>query len=198
LRAWQYLVTGVSAHTVPIYFLDADLAENAEFDRTITDFLYGGDDRYRLCQEVILGIGGVRMLRELGHTGLTRFHMNEGHSSLLALELLDEEANRQGRTVIRHEDVEAVHEKCIFTTHTPIEAGHDQFPMTLVEQVLDRREIQEMKDVFCCEGRLNMTFLGFNLSHYINGVAKKHREVAQRLFTNYKIDAITNGIHVAT
>jgi starch phosphorylase len=198
LRAWQYLMTGFSGYTVPIYFLDADLAENAAFDRTLTDVLYGGDERYRLCQEVVLGIGGVRMLRELGHIGLARFHMNEGHSSLLALELLDEEANRQGRTVIRHEDVEAVHEKCIFTTHTPVEAGHDQFPMTLVEQVLDRSEIHEMKEVFCCEGRLNMTFLGFNLSHYINGVAKKHREVSQRLFTHYKIDAITNGIHVAT
>jgi starch phosphorylase len=198
LRAWQYLVTGVSGYTVPIYFLDADLSENAAFDRTLTDFLYAGDDHYRLCQEMVLGIGGVRMLRELGHTGLARFHMNEGHSSLLALELLDEEANREGRTVIRHQDVEAVQEKCIFTTHTPVEAGHDQFPMTLVEQVLDRSEIQEMKEVFCCEGRLNMTFLGFNLSHYINGVAKKHREVSQRLFAQYKIDAITNGIHVAT
>ncbi len=198
VRAWQHVVTGVSGYTVPIYFLDTDLAENAAFDRTLTDVLYGGDDHYRLCQEVVLGIGGVRMLRELGHTALARFHMNEGHSSLLALELLDEEANRKGRTVLRHEDVEAVHEKCIFTTHTPVETGHDQFPMTLVEQVLDRDEIHEMKEVFCCEGRLNMTFLGFNLSHYINGVAKKHREVSQRLFTHYKIDAITNGIHVAT
>ncbi len=198
LRAWQYLVTGVGGYTVPIYFLDADLAENAESDRRLTDSLYGGDDRYRLCQEVILGIGGVRMLRQLGHTELAHFHMNEGHSSLLALELLDEEANRQGRTTIRHEDVEAVQQKCIFTTHTPVESGHDQFPMTLVEQVLGRREIHEMEDLFCCEGRLNMTFLGFNLSHYINGVAKKHREVAQRLFQRFKIDAITNGVHVAT
>jgi starch phosphorylase len=198
LRAWRYVVTGVSGYTVPIYFLDADCPENADFDRALTDCLYGGDDRYRLCQEAILGIGGVRMLRALGHTGLTRFHMNEGHSSLLALELLDKEARSHGRTAIRHEDVEAVRQKCIFTTHTPVESGHDQFPMTLVEQVLERSEIREMNEVFCCEGRLNMTFLGFNLSHHINGVAKKHREVSQRLFKQYKIDAITNGIHVAT
>jgi len=90
LRAWQYVVRGVGGFTVPVYFLDADLPDNAAWDRTLTGTLYGGDAHYRLCQEVLLGIGGVRMLRALGYLALSRFHMNEGHASLLALELLDE------------------------------------------------------------------------------------------------------------
>jgi starch phosphorylase len=198
LRVWEYQVTGIGGFVVPVYFLDADVADNSANDRTLTDALYGGDERYRLCQEVILGIGGVRVLRALGHDRLERFHMNEGHASLLALELLDEETRKHGRADILNDDVENVRQKCVVTTHTPVEAGHDQFPMLLVESVLDRGEIHEMKEVFCCEGRLNMTFLGFNLSHYINGVGKTHRDVSQRLFAKYKIDAITNGVHLAT
>ena len=198
LRAWRYDVRGSGGFQVPVYFLDADLQENSAWDRTLTDSLYGGDHHYRLCQELILGIGGVRMLRRLNYTDLERFHMNEGHASLLVLELLDEEARKAGRQRITHEDVESVREKCVFTTHTPVPAGHDQFSMELVQRILGRREVYEMEDVFCCEGRLNMTFLGFNLSHYINGVAKRHGEVSRRMFAGYQIDSITNGVHAAT
>jgi glycogen phosphorylase len=164
LRAWKYEVIGIGGFKVPVYFLDTDLPENSEWDRTITHFLYGGDQHYRLCQETILGIGGVRMLRALGYENIDRFHMNEGHAGLLSLELLDEEAKKAGRAAISHDDVEAVRRKCVFTTHTPVPAGHDQFPLDLVTRVLGRREIY-MKDVFCCEGRLNMTYLALNLSH---------------------------------
>jgi starch phosphorylase len=198
LRAWKYEVTGIGGFKVPVYFLDADLPDNSKWDRTITHFLYGGDQHYRLCQEAILGIGGVKMLRALGYKSVERFHMNEGHSSLLTLELLDEEAKENRRSSITHEDVEAVRKKCVFTTHTPVPAGHDQFPLDLVTRVLGRREIYDMKDVFCCEGRLNMTYLALNLSHYVNGVAKKHGEVSRLMFAGYKIDAITNGVHAAT
>ncbi|HEU4340185.1 MAG TPA: alpha-glucan family phosphorylase, partial [Candidatus Binatia bacterium] len=198
LRAWRYEVRGNGGFRVPVYFLDADLPENSDWDRTLTDFLYGGDPHYRLCQEVILGIGGVKMLRALGYKHIERFHMNEGHASLLVLELLDEEIKNDGRPSITHDDIEAVRKKCVFTTHTPVPAGHDQFPMDLVQSVLGRREVYDMKDVFCCEGRLNMTFLGFNLSHYINGVAKKHGEVSRLMFARYTIDSITNGVHAAT
>ncbi len=124
--------------------------------------------------------------------------MNEGHSSLLTLDLLDEVARAAGRGSITHDDVETVRKKCVFTTHTPVPAGHDQFPLDLVTRVLGRREIYEMKDVFCCEGRLNMTYLALNLSHYVNGVAKKHGEVSRLMFAGYTIDAITNGVHAAT
>ncbi len=198
LRAWKYDVAGPGDFTVPVYFLDADVPENSEWDRTLTHYLYGGDQHYRLCQEVILGIGGVRMLRALGFNELERFHLNEGHSSLLALELLDEVAQSAGRAAITHDDVEAVRKKCVFTTHTPVPAGQDQFPMDLVNRVLGRRDVYEMRDVFCCGDLLNMTYLALNLSHYVNGVAKKHGEVSRLMFAGYTIDAITNGIHAAT
>ncbi len=198
LRAWQYEVIGNLGYKVPVYFLDVDLPENSDWDRTLTDFLYGGDQHYRFCQEVILGIGGVRMLRALGYENLQRFHTNEGHASLLALELLDEEAKRAGRQSITHDDVEAVRKKCVFTTHTPVPAGHDKFPLDLVHRVLGRREVYDMREVFCCEGVLNMTFLALNLSHYVNGVAKKHGEVSQLMFARYAIDSITNGVHAFT
>jgi len=199
LRTWQYEVQGVSGYKVPVYFLDTDLQENAEWDRTLTHYLYGGDQHYRLCQEVVLGIGGVRMLRALGYDRIERFHMNEGHASLLTLELLDEEAKKGGRGSISHEDVERVREKCVFTTHTPVPAGHDQFPLDLVKRVLEQSGIIfEMKDVFCCEGLLNMTYLALHLSRYINGVAKKHGEVSRLMFAGYAIDAITNGVHGVT
>jgi starch phosphorylase len=199
LRAWQYESQGVSGFKVPVYFLDTDLPENSEWDKTITHFLYGGDQYYRLCQEVILGIGGIRMLRALGYDRIERFHMNEGHSSLLTLELLDEEAKKEGRGSISHKDVERVREKCVFTTHTPVQAGHDQFPLVLVKRVLEHGgTIFELKDVFCCEGLLNMTYLALNLSRYINGVAQKHGEVSRLMFAGYAIDAITNGVHGVT
>jgi len=198
LRAWIYRVAGPGDFSVPVYFLDSDLPENSEWDRTLTHYLYGGDLHYRLCQEVILGIGGVRMLRALGQPEIARYHMNEGHSSLLALELLDEEARRAGRTSPNHDDVQTVREKCVFTTHTPVVAGHDQFPLTLVHQIIGRHEVEEMKDVFCCGDLLNMTFLALNLSHYVNGVAKKHGEITRLLFAGYNIDAITNGVHAAS
>lgn len=195
LRAWQYDVKGVTGYSVPVYLLDTGLDVNSDWDRRITDSLYGGDQHYRLCQEVVLGCGGVRLLRSLGYDKLARFHMNEGHSSLLALELLDEEASKARRDCFTHEEVEQVRNKCVFTTHTPVAAGHDQFPLDLVKQVTSRSDIFNMKEVFCCEGVLNMTYLALNLSHFVNGVAKKHGEISRLMFAKYPIDAITNGVH---
>jgi glycogen phosphorylase len=198
VRAWRYDVKGSKGGTVPVYLLDTDLPENTEWDRHITDQLYGGNEWYRLCQEIVLGIGGVRMLRALGHRGLTRYHMNEGHASLLAMELLDEHAADAGRAKFNHDDVESVRRECVFTTHTPVPAGHDKFPLQMVETALGRSELSEMREVFCFGGELNMTYLALNLSHYINGVAKKHTEISQRMFAGYKIHDITNGVHAAT
>ncbi|MCA9076941.1 MAG: alpha-glucan family phosphorylase [Planctomycetaceae bacterium] len=198
IRAWRYDVVGIGDFVVPVYLLDTDLPQNSEWDRTLTDRLYGGDQHYRFCQEVLLGIGGVRMLRALGHTDLRRFHMNEGHASLLTLELLDERLGESQHSALTADDLEAVHDQCVFTTHTPVPAGHDQFPMELVSRVLGRRDVYDMQEVFCCEGVLNLTFLAMNLSHFINGVAKRHGEVSQHMFARYEIDSITNGVHAAT
>lgn len=198
VRAWQYELHGAKGACLPVYLLDTNLPENSPWDRHITDHLYGGNEWYRLCQEIVLGIGGIRMLRALGYAGLTRYHMNEGHASLLAMELLDEQAAAAGRTSFNHDDVECVRRLCVFTTHTPVPAGHDQFPPHMLISALGRNEVEEMREIFYCEGQLNMTYLALNLSHYINGVAKKHSEISQRIFAGYKIHDITNGVHAAT
>ncbi|OYW25182.1 MAG: alpha-glucan phosphorylase [Planctomycetales bacterium 12-60-4] len=204
VAAWLHTVKGIGGHEVPVILLDADLPENSEWDRALTHHLYGGDAHYRLCQEVVLGIGGVRMLRALGYHDVSRFHMNEGHAAFLGLELLDERARWFHRDRFNHEDVQAIQRRCVFTTHTPVPAGHDKFPLDHVRHVLGRDDIFDMHEVFCCAGELNMTYLALNLSHYVNGVAKKHGEVSQQLlqprdaFHHYQIDHITNGVHLAT
>jgi len=187
----------VNGTIVPVLMLDSDLPGNTDEDRRLTDYLYGGDDRYRLCQEVILGIGGVRMLRALGYDRIRRFHMNEGHAALLVLELGHEEMKRRGLSEATREVAVAVKPLCVFTTHTPVPAGHDQFPLSLVRRVVtdyghayDRRAVE-----FCLDNVLNMTYLALDNSHYINGVAKKHGEISRQMFAQYKVDSITNGVH---
>jgi len=163
-------------------------------------------------------MGGIRMLRALGYDRLDRFHMNEGHASLLILELLQEEARKAGRTRIEARDLAMVRQKCIFTTHTPVPAGHDQFPLPDLARAVGFRD--DLSDIMDAEmavrvfGRhqrhkesrtqanrqaiLNMTYLGLNMSRYVNGVAKKHGQVSRMMFAGYHIDAITNGVHAAT
>jgi starch phosphorylase len=197
LRCWRDVVRGTEGE-VPIYFLDADLPENAAGDRTLTDVLYGGNERYRLCQEILLGIGGVRMLRALGYERIDRFHMNEGHSSLLVIELLQEQARAAGRTAVSADDVAAVRQRCVFTTHTPVPAGHDRFSMDAAVHVLGESPMAALQHLCCHEGMLNLTYLGLNFSHYVNGVAMRHGEVSRAMFGGYAVDAITNGVHAAT
>jgi starch phosphorylase len=221
LRCWRYSAVGVRGFDVPIYFLDADLPSNTEADRNLTGSLYGGDSYYRLQQELLLGIGGVRMLRALGYTELTRYHMNEGHAALLTLELLGEEAEKAGRTSIRGEDIEKVRDKCVFTTHTPVPAGHDRFPMGLITRAFPGgSEFLDLKDPASAEllkrvlqadvnfsslqeaanrgASLNMTQLALSLSTYVNGVAKQHGETSRQMFPEVPIEAITNGVHAGT
>ena len=200
LRAWRYQVTGLNGFAVPVYLLDADLPGNTDWDRTLTHTLYGGDDYYRLCQEIILGIGGARMLQALGHTDLTRYHMNEGHAALLALELLDDATRQTGRPTAGPVEIDAVHERCVFTTHTPVPAGHDRFPMDLARRVLggDTSLARRLGEILPGEDTLNMTYLALRLSRYVNGVAKKHGEVSRLMLAGYAVDAITNGVHAPT
>jgi starch phosphorylase len=197
VRAFQYEVKGGSGHVVPVILLDTDLPENAEPDRHLTDHLYGGDDRYRLCQEMVLGIGGVRMLRALGHTELRRFHMNEGHAALLVLELGHEEMRRRNLTTVTRDIAQAIKPLCVFTTHTPVPAGHDKFPLHLVREVVTdyHGAFDERAAEFCLDGVLNMTYLALDNSNYINGVARRHGEISRQMFAQYKIDSITNGVH---
>jgi len=199
IQTWLYTVVSPTGGKVPILFLDTDLPDNDPQDRGITDYLYGGDSTYRIKQEIVLGMGGVRMLHVL-EFHIKKYHMNEGHASFLALELLhrfkrDIESVWDERSVW---DVARVRDLCVFTTHTPVEAGHDKFPYPLVKQVLGEIiPFDVLKDLAGMDS-LNMTRLALNLSKYINGVAKKHGEVSQHMFPGYHIHAITNGVHTFT
>lgn len=186
-KAWLYIVTSPTGGKVPVLFLDTDVEGNEDKDRQITDHLYGGDYRYRLKQEIILGIGGVRMLKALGFN-IRKYHLNEGHSSLLGIELL--------RTTKMNLD--EVKKKCIFTTHTPVEAGHDKFSYQTVSEILNPEFSLEALKKLGGQNQLNMTRLALNLSNYVNGVAKEHQETSQKMFPGYKIHSITNGIHSHT
>lgn len=199
VRAWRYVVQGVSGHSLPVYFLDTALPENTAWDQTLTDHLYTGDDHYRLCQEVVLGLGGVAMLRALGHERVQLFHMNEGHSALLALALLEEETKGRGLRAATKKDTEAVRQRCVFTTHTPVPAGHDQFSLDLVRQVLGEERTRALETVECClNGTLNMTYLALVFSRYINGVSQRHHDISHSMFPAYPINSITNGVHAVT
>ncbi len=199
VRAWEYEVRGRSGRPVPVYLLDTRVPENTEWDQGLSDYLYGGDEHYRLCQEVVLGIGGVELLRELGVAGRVCYHMNEGHSALLTLALLGHRLQSQGRQEATEDDLQAVREQCVFTTHTPVPAGHDQFGEGLVRQVLSPERLALLEATGCCtEGVLNMTYLGLHLSRYVNGVGMRHGEVSSSMFPGYPIDAITNGVHAPT
>ena len=196
IRPWLYLLASPLGHTVPVLFLDTDLVENDPEDRTITHYLYGGDDAYRLKQEAVLGIGGARVLRALGFE-IATYHMNEGHSALLAIDLLSYHQGPKFRGIPQY-DLAAVRRQCIFTTHTPVDAGQDRFAYDLVQTLLaDTVDIGLLKEI-CPGDQLNMTRLALNLSHFINGVAEKHSETTGRMFPGYEVRAITNGVHVAT
>ncbi len=199
IQAWCYWITGVTGYKVPVYFLDTHVQDNSEWDRTLTNNLYGGDDRYRLCQEAVLGIGGVRLLRSLGHHQISRFHMNEGHAALLTVALLEENVGRANLASATEAEIEKVRNQCVFTTHTPIPAAFDQFPLGLVEEILGPDCVGILESTRCCLfGNLNMTFLALRCSRYVNGVAMRHGEISHDMFPDYPIHAITNGVHAAT
>ncbi|MFQ5820377.1 MAG: alpha-glucan family phosphorylase [Candidatus Heimdallarchaeota archaeon] len=187
VKAWLYDHQSLAGGLVSLLFLDTDIEGNTPEDREITSFLYGGDERYRLKQEIILGIGGVKMLEASGFK-VRKYHMNEGHSSLLTLELL----RNNGM------DPDKVKDRCIFTTHTPVEAGQDRFPYRMVQEIMGELIPIDVLKAFGGQDRLNMTLLALNLSKYVNGVAERHREFSIKLFPGHHISAITNGIHSFT
>jgi len=205
--AWLYIIESNLGGRAPVILLDTDLPENAPSDRQITDVLYGGNDEYRLKQEMVLGMAGVRLLRALGFV-VSAYHMNEGHSALLGIELLRTYtyAPDDLRAGESRYDLPRVREQCRFTTHTPVEAGHDRFAYPLVERLfasetygsgagpVDFAMLRELGGQDC----LNMTRLALSVSDFVNGVAKRHAEVSAKMFPGYRVRAITNGVHPYT
>jgi len=186
VSAWLYKIIGQSGHVLPIYLLTTDVEGNELWMKKMTGSLYDATSRWnRIVQEMILGIGGVKLLKSQGYDNIKTFHINEGHGAFSTLELYNE-----------LKSIEKVKQKVVFTTHTPVPAGHDRFDDGLVRQVFLNRFPSEIKKLAYEGSQLNMTLLAMNLSRYINAVSKKHGEVTKKMFPNQEIDYITNGIHL--
>ena len=195
VRPWRYLFRGITGHAVPLLLLDTDLVDNDPRDRVFTDHLYGGDEHYRLCQETILGFGGLAVLRALGYTNVHVFHMNEGHSAFITVALLEERIGAHLKQSVSETEIKSVRQQCVFTTHTPVPAGHDRFNANLIQQVLGERCAAILGQLGVMNGDLNMTELALRLSRYANGVSFRHGQVSRAMFPEYNVDAITNGVH---
>ena len=189
LSVWCYEIIGLTGFPLPVYFLDSDIEPNHPDDKKLTWHLYGGDDRYRLLQEFILGVGGLRMLRDLGYENIETYHLNEGHAGFLTLELMRE---------MGYYDIDKVRDKVVFTTHTPVPAGHDSFSFGLVENVFPKDALDTIHRMMPNQSYVDMTNLGLNFSRYVNGVAKKHAEVSNKMFNLDTVDWVTNGVHPGT
>jgi starch phosphorylase len=199
LGSWLYVIEGRTGYKQPVILLDTDMPMNAPEDREITHYLYGGDANYRLKQEIVLGIGGMRMLEALGFR-VRKYHMNEGHSSLLTLPLLQRFAypSENVHTGEVPYDIPRLRESCVFTTHTPVASAHDQYAYDMVERVMgDSRELGIVRKLNGHD-QLNLTHVALSLSEYVNGVAKRHAEVSQQLYPEYRVHAVTNGVHSST
>jgi glycogen phosphorylase len=197
--AWRFDVVGVKGHIVPVYLLDTDIDGNDPFDRKLTNHLYGGDTYYRLCQETVLGLGGIHLLHKLGCLPSV-CHMNEGHAALLALGLLEDRLE-PGQSLLdcTEKDRLAVAKQCVFTTHTPVPAGHDMFGPDQMYAVLGDERAKTLERFGCMHnGLLNMTYVALRFSRWVNGVAMQHGKVSQQMFPDYHVESVTNGVHAAT
>lgn len=205
---WQ-----IQVGRVPLYLLDTDTPENTPEDRHLTARLYGGDHRTRLCQELLLGIGGVRALRAVGHDPQV-WHANEGHPAFLLVERI-RELIEQGMTLTKA--AEQVRLNTVFTTHTPVPAGHDVFSRDLIHEYCRWwwEDLGLTQEDFMALGRhpalspdqFHMTTLPIRLAAFINGVSREHKQVSQKMFhilwperqvQEVPIHSITNGVHVPT
>jgi starch phosphorylase len=196
--AWRFDVVGVAGHVIPVFLLDTDIEGNDPYDRRLTDHLYGGDTYYRLCQETVLGLAGIKILDALGMKPEV-FHMNEGHAALLGIGLLEDRLAGRPLDEADEDDVAAIAAKCVFTTHTPVPAGHDQFGIDQMYAILGKERGDAIERFGCLHNHLlNMTYLALRFSRFVNGVAMQHGKVSQQMFPDYRVHAITNGVHAAT
>ncbi|MEO8210491.1 MAG: alpha-glucan family phosphorylase [bacterium] len=194
---------------IKLFLLDTSIAENSVEDRRITDILYGGDNEKRICQEIILGIGGTRLLEKLNYD-IKAFHLNEGHSAFLCFERIKNHMKKMN--ISYHEAKQVCYFSNIFTTHTPVPAGIDIFTKELFTKYFKsyaEKELEIGVDELFLEGdlnrddadnnRFNMAYLAINNSNFINGVSKLHGEVSRKMWhlpqTRAEIDHITNGVH---
>jgi alpha-glucan phosphorylase-like protein len=208
-RVWEVKVGSVS-----LYLLDTDFEANSENDRFVTHHLYGGDNENRLKQEMLLGLGGIRALKKLGHEHADIFHCNEGHAAMIGLERIKDFV--AGNNLTYAEAKEVVRASTLFTTHTPVPAGHDSFHQDLFEMYMNKypakvnlrwNEFVMLGKTAPHEDHFNMSFLAANLSQGINGVSMLHGDVSKHilkpLYDGYlseelNIGYVTNGVHYST
>jgi len=183
ITTWQYDVVGTSGGVVPVFFLDTDIPENRDEDRQITRRLYSGGEDRRLLQEGLLGFGGVRLLEELGINGIETYHLNEGHTAFVPAALYNQ-----------WKDEQKVRDHCVFTTHTPVPAGHDNFSRSRVIAILDSL-LPDTPMTRFGDDRFDMTELALRGSWAANGVSRLHGDVARRMFPDYPFGYVTNGVH---
>ncbi len=184
---WRYDVVGLNGSVVPIYLLDTSFDTNSEWAQNISQNLYADQGDLRIAQEIVLGIGGIKMLRKLGYGDIRTYHMNEGHCAFVPLALLEEHG---------YQDAE-VRSLCSFTTHTPIPEGHDTFDYSFAYQYAEKYLPWHIRDI-ASEEKLHMTKLAMNMSKHSNAVSHKHMRVSQHIFPGFSIGAITNGVHHRT
>lgn len=207
-RIWRIAVGRIN-----IYLMDTDVPENSPYDRTITYKLYGGDKETRIQQEILLGIGGIRMLDALNIKG-TVYHMNEGHSAFIGLELCRKLISESGFSF--DEAKEIVSSSTVFTTHTPVPAGNDVFPLDMIDRYFGNyySQLHLSRDEFIALGlkpgdqyNFNMTVLALNMSGKRNGVSELHGAVSRNIYSSMwpnipeediPISHVTNGIHTMT
>ncbi len=198
VRAWRFDVVGCTGHIIPVFMLDTDVEGNDSYDRTLTDKLYGGDTYYRLCQEAVLGLGGIHLLAAMGFWPQV-CHMNEGHAALLSIGLLEQRLGGASLLNATEADADAVKQRSVFTTHTPVPAGHDQFGLDQMVNVLGHERASTIDRFGALHNSLlNMTYLALRFSRFVNGVAMQHGRVSQEMFPEYRVHFITNGVHAAT
>jgi len=181
---WRYDMVGFTGHIVPIYLLDTNFLENPPWVRDFTINLYNSNWDIRICQEIILGIGGVKMLRALGYTDVGTYHLNEGHAAFTPLELLAETGYKD----------EEVRRKCVFTTHTPVPEGHDHFDYPQSWHFAGKYLPWHIKKL-AGENDLSMSRLAISLSRKSFAVSRKHKSVSDHLFPGVNFDYVTNGVY---
>lgn len=184
INVWRYDIVGIDGFVVPVFLLDTDFFANEDFARDITKNLYGGVGDTRILQELILGVGGVRLLRALGFNSIETFHLNEGHTAFASLELLAE----------NNYDLEKTKSQTVFSTHTPVPEGHDKFLYERVYNAMGKYLPWNIKDL-ATNDVLSMSDLAINCSKKTFAVSKKHQKVASQMFPNSSIDYVTNGVH---
>lgn len=185
---WQYIIKGKNDFEIPVYFLDTNILGNKGVYKKITSKLYGGSPEMRLRQEIVLGRGGVKIIEVLGYKNIKKYHLNEGHGALTAIELF-----YKAKALSDGGKIKEVKNKCIFTTHTPIKTVYDDFSRSLL--LKNQMDFPINLPNLIVEEKINMLDLAMYFSGYVNGVSKRHGEVLKEMFPKRDIKYITNGVN---